>query len=155
VAEARHRRATLADADALALTIRPADAAEVEAWGLTPREALRHSVSGSLLACTTTFDGAVAAMWGVAPGKSWMGGSALGGTRCAWLLTGLLVEAHPFTFHREAKAIAKTLIELWGPLANAVDVRHERSLAWLQRLGGTVDGVLLVNGYPFNVVTLR
>lgn len=155
MAECLHRRATLEDADALAATIRPDDAAEVAAWGLTPRAALRHSLGGSLQAFTTTFNGGVAAMWGVSPGSEWMGGSLLGGTRCVWLLTGRLVDECPFTFWRESKRVAAALVAHWGPLANAVDVRHRRAFAWLARLGGTVDGSLLVNGHLFHVVTLR
>ena len=150
-----HRPATHADADALADSMREADRAEVVAMGLDVRAAAHHSIEASIEAFATDFDGSLACMWGVSPGKAFLGGGTLGGPVVGWLLTTTVVDAHPRAFWRESKHVAAALLQRWGTLANLVDVRHTRALSWLAGLGGVFGAEVQFGAAPFRCVTLR
>src|SRR5436305_3078906 len=89
VSEAHVVPATLAHADALSL--RPGDAREIEAFGLTPREALARSLARSIWADAYLIGGEVAALMGLTLS------TLVGGVAMPWLLTG-----HPVDRHRKA-----------------------------------------------------
>lgn len=150
-----HRRATLADAHALAVSMRPEDVEELAAWGSTPRESLERGLASSLCCFALELRGRLACMWGVTAAPGW-GGSVLGGVRCGWMLASSLVDDGRYhrAFWRESKLVSAAAVQTWGPLTNAVDERNGRARAWLTRLGARWTQPLDVNGHPFLVFVL-
>jgi hypothetical protein len=138
------------DAVELARRMRREDADEVEATGgFTPLEAILTSMRYSEEAWTATFDGEVAAMYGVARLARRNG--------AAWLLTSDLVERHAKTFWKACCRELPKLFERWDVLANAIDQRHEKAVRWARRLGFFLFPAEPYGaaGLPFHMFTVR
>jgi hypothetical protein len=133
--------ATLAHAERLVL--RPADAAEVAALGLTPCEGLRRSLARALWAETYLIEGEVAAMVGL--GLS----SLAGGHGVPWLLTGPACERHRKRFLLESRRQVARMLATASPLINYVHAGHLSAVRWLAWLGFTLDAPVMINGRPF------
>ena len=82
---------------ARAIRLRPGDAREIAAMGLTPIAAFEQSMSRSLWAQAYVIDGEVAALVGLAIN------SILGGVGAPWLLTGRPVDRHRKLFLQETR----------------------------------------------------
>jgi hypothetical protein len=128
------RKATLADAEVLAPKLREADVIEVRrSAGYAPLEALVRSVVASEgRALTLLFDGEIAAMGGLAtPGL-------IAHIGVPWLLTSDLVERHPVTFFRLAKAAVEHWSKECPTLFQFVDEEHVSARRFLTHLGFTI-----------------
>ena len=108
--------------------LRMGDLLEVTCLGVTPAEALRASLAGSIYARTGMVDGRVAAMWGV-------GGSPLGGIGEPWLLTTPAVEAIPVRFVRTARDEVGEMLRLFPVLSNYVSVQYRQACKMLEVIG--------------------
>ncbi len=133
--------ATMAHAEAIVL--RPGDAAEVAALGVTPAEALRLSLVRSLWAEAYVVDGEVAAIVGL--GLS----SMLGGHGVPWLLTGPACERHKRRFLVESRRQVERMRTTVLPLINFVHADYGRALRWLTWLGFSIEAPVPLNGVPF------
>lgn len=128
------RPATIADCEALAPRMRYADALEVKrSAGFAPLEALvRSYVETNGRSTAIYFDGEIAAVGGIVPVP------ALGPVAAPWLLTSDVVERHPVTFFR----IAKATIDIWNRdypvLMQLVDEEYVAACRFLRRLGFTL-----------------
>lgn len=133
----------------LADTMRPGDAAEVRAQGLSPSEALMESLDRSTHAWTALSDGLPIAMWGVRSEDILAPGAVV------WCLTGQGVENHKVAFLRHSRAFVKHLRNTYYDAWNIVDSRYEGALRWVEWLGFTVCGEVRIGDVPFYLVTLR
>lgn len=133
--------ATMAHARALAL--RPGDAMEIAALGVTKEAALHDSMVRSLWAETYLVDGAPAAMLG-------LGLSAfVGGHGVPWMLTGPLCERHKKRFLVESRRQVARMLDRISPLVNYVHADYGRAVRWLEWLGFTLDPPAPLHGAPF------
>lgn len=124
--------------------MREIDRLECQAFGQSPRIALRLGYLGSTLCWTGCVDGRPELMIGASP-RSMMDGSA-----SPWMLG-----------TDEARRRARPMLELAGPILAEMDRRYRRlenfahqtntvTHRWLQRLGFTVeDDVIVFGGEPF------
>lgn len=127
------RPATLDDVPALAPQIREIDAREIHAMDHTTEEGLRLSIADSRWAVVAEIDGRMLAVFGVADM------TLLGGQGCPWLFTSELVERHPRRFFVASQAWLKAIqAEYWSLVVDCAAF-HIRSIAWLKRLGLTVE----------------
>jgi hypothetical protein len=125
--------ATEAHAAALAATIRPDDAAEVEATvgpGVSPLDGLLQSLRGTFaarggLARTLVVDGEVAAIWGVRPLVELQHDTGV-----VWMLTGKVVDRVPRLFAGLSLCEVGRLLQLYRVLLNHIDCRYIRALRW-------------------------
>lgn len=150
------RAATCWDAEQLAATMRPEDAAECEALeGYTPIEALLVSMRQSGGAGALLLGGELAAMFGVleVPPATLIGPS----TGYVWVLTGTAVDRHRRGFWEASRYVLAFYAERFEFLTNLVDGRYGASLRWLQRLGFVVHPPVHVGPQrrPFHSVTYR
>ncbi len=130
-----YKAATLEHAAALADVMRAYDAAEVKAaTGETPLEVLERGVRSSAVSVAVFFDDEIAAIFGIAQAETRE--SALGPSiRCAWFLTGEVVDRHPRTFIRVAKRVQTNFLALCPILYNWVDERYAGAIWLLRHLG--------------------
>jgi hypothetical protein len=119
--------ATLAHAEAIDL--RPGDAREIEALGLTPHEALARSLARSIWANAYLVDGEVAAVMGVTLSN------LVGGVAMPWLLTGRPVDRHRKAFLRLTRDRVGQMLAEHGMLVAQVHAQYREALRWLRWLG--------------------
>jgi len=128
----------------IATRMRAADVAEVEAFGRTPKEALRLGLRGSSLAATVKVDGRPEAMLGVAPvsviegvGRPWMLGTDAV-PRCA---RALLADGH---------AVIGEMRRRFRRLENWVSADNAPAIRLLRRWGFEVGAeAMTVSGVDF------
>lgn len=137
------------DAETLAATMRAADRAELAALDSDPFDAIVRSVRYSAMCHTTTVDGEVACMLGVAPV------SVLSNAGAPWMLgTDLVTRYRGALAHRTGPYITR-MLELYPTLRNHVHARNVVAVRWLQRVGFLLQApVVLPNGevfYPFEM----
>jgi hypothetical protein len=134
----------------IAANMRAADAAEVLAGtGKSPASALSYSLRHSTHAWTVLFDGVPAAMFGVGDLN------IMTRTGAPWCLGTDAVEKHARLFARTSRDFRDQLLRRYSVLRNVVDVRHEKSIAWLKWLGFEFSSVILVNGNGFQIFEMR
>lgn len=124
--------------------MREADRAECAALGLSPKGALRKSLTASVLAYTAKIDGSPAGMFGVTPGNT------LEGVGHPWMLA---TDA-AFDCARPLLTAGPPLIALmhrrFRRLENMVSSDNDRAIRMLKRWGFEVgDMQMLVGGVPF------
>jgi len=119
---------------AMAPHVRQADVDEVyAATGMEIGPALEQSWRLSTHAWAGLIDGEVACIFGVTPYN------LLGGRGIPWMLGTDLVERHALAFLRRSRWCVSTMLRLYNHLENYVDVRNEKSVAWLRWLGFQMD----------------
>lgn len=120
--------ATLAHAEAIEL--RPGDAREVAALGLSQQEAFALSFSRALWA-DAYLDGAgeVAAIVGLSAG------CLLSGVGVPWLLTGKPVDRHRKDFLKLTRAGVARMLRQFPMLTNKVHADYHEAVRWLGWLG--------------------
>lgn len=123
--------ATAEHAEQLIESLRPEDAAEIEACGVSAAEGVRTSFETSDEATTYLFDGEVAAMFGVAV----VGETVLGRSGRFWFLTGRAFAKHPRQFMRAARPLLRALLERYGTLSNVVDARYAAAIRFARSFG--------------------
>jgi hypothetical protein len=116
-------------AHAEAIDLRPGDAREIEALGLSPREGIARSLARSVWADAYIVDGAVAALTGVALHP------LVGGTATPWLLTGQPVDHHRKAFLRLTRARTRAMLAEHGRLVAEVHPEYREAVRWLAWLG--------------------
>lgn len=112
------------------IVLRPGDARELKALGITMPEAFMFSTARPIWAETYLIDGEVAAMVGLSARLS-----LLGDRGEPWLLTGLPVDRHPKTFLRETRAGVARMRAQFPVLANWVHAEYRQAIRWLRWLG--------------------
>jgi hypothetical protein len=117
---------------ARAIVLRPGDAAEIAALGVTQEEGLRTSLERAVWADAYLVDGEVAAILGC--GFS----SLLGGHATPWLITGVPIERVRKSFAKLAKARIAELHAQYGTLVNYVHADYRASLRFMAWLGFVV-----------------
>jgi hypothetical protein len=152
VAEVLIRELRDGDVDALLADLRPADRDEIEAL-LGPgkeRHAVEEGVRRSTLLWVGTIDDRIAAIFGVVPLHM------LGGQGVPWLLGTPLIDRYRGAFMRLNRPYIARMLAVFPQLANVVDARNVKSIAWLKRLGFTIHPPQPVGlaGLPFHVFTL-
>jgi len=128
-------RASVEHAHSLALTMRPADVAELAAGAAAPLDVLMYALRVSELAGTVLVGGVVAAMFGVervGPPPTVLGGRGQGKI---WLLTGHAFVTAALPCARAAQRMLGELLERYAVLWNLVDGRHGDALRFLVLLG--------------------
>ena len=120
-----------AHVSAMSDALRAGDAAEIEAAGFRPGQALWRSYRGSLFARTGFVGGQIAAMWG-------MGGCPLGSIGRPWLLTAPPVENIKVSFVRVGRAEIGLMLAICPELRGYVDARYHRAIRFLEVLGFSV-----------------
>ncbi len=127
--EVRHTRP--ADIDALAPVMRRADTDEVWAsHGMTPGQAIAHSVEQSDRAWTAFIGGDIACMFGVAGPAC-----VLDDTGRPWLLGARTLPRHAVTFFRHSRVWFERMKPGYGGFEGWVDSRNVMSKRWLGWLG--------------------
>jgi hypothetical protein len=116
---------TLADCST---DLRPADAAECIAMGLTPEQSLILSMKDSLGAFCVEVDGKPLAFWGYS-------GALIGGEVYGWLLTCPGIEDHKFRFARSSQRVTEWLLSTYTRIIIVVHKDHTLSRKWLAWLG--------------------
>lgn len=78
--------------------------------------------------------------------------NVLAGGRQPWLLGTVMVDSHAREFARQSRPELSRLVAKYGRLANMVDVRSRRTVAWLRWLGFTIYAPepYGVGGLPFH-----
>ena len=119
--------ATAAHAERIEL--RPGDAREIAALGLTMPQAFAVSTARPVWAETYLIDGEIAAMGGLSVH------SLLGGRGVPWLLTGRPVDRHPRLFLEATRAGVARMRAHFPVLANWVHAEYRQTIRWLGWLG--------------------
>jgi hypothetical protein len=114
---------------ARSIELRPGDAAEIAALGLTREEGLGLSLARALWADAYLVDGEVAAIVGL--GLPAM----LGRVATPWLLTGRPVDRHRKEFLRLTRARVELMRREWALLVNYVHADYAQAIRWLTWLG--------------------
>lgn len=112
-----------------------------------PRLTLQMSADMSSRVETCLIDGAVAAVWGIAPWESY---------GVPWMLGTPLINDHPKTLIEESKHQLQLMLSEYDHLRQWVDVRNEASVRWLKRLGFTFHDAIPYGTsgelfYPFEI----
>jgi hypothetical protein len=132
--------------------LRPEDAAECDALGMLPPEAIAVSVKESLEAFQIFLGNEVIATWGYFPS------SPLGNSCSVWMLSGEAANKHKFYVARESKRLLNILLNQYPCLVVMVDVRYTRSRKWLIDFLGfktTGYGMLSPSGVSFEYLTIK
>lgn len=115
------------------INLRPGDAAEIAALGVTKEEGLRKSLDRSLWAETYFVDGEPAAIMGVVLP------CLLGRTASPWLMTSPLVEREWNFFLRHCRIKVGEMLAEWDVLMNYVHADYRSAVRWLRWLRFTID----------------
>lgn len=105
------------------------DVDEVAAMNMTPIEALRWSLEGSLVAHAALIDGEPISMWGCAPT------ALLGDKAVVWMLGTPKLRQNAKTLLRISRQFIQDMQARYPVLECWVDSRHERAMRWTQWLG--------------------
>jgi hypothetical protein len=136
---------------ARSIDLRPGDAVEIDALGLTLREAFDMSMVRAVWADAYLLDGEVAALVGVSVL------SMLGGEGVPWLLTGTPVDRCKRDFLRLTRAGVARMRHQFPVLTNFVHAEYVQSVRWLRWLGFTIAPAqpFGAKGASFHQATLR
>lgn len=118
------------DIEHLNTYLRAADRAEITASsGPDTLATIRRSVDRSTMLAVATVDGDLACIFGLVPT------SILTGTGAPWMLGTDVLDANSRSLMRMCRGYIGAMLAECPHLENAVDVRNERSVRWLKRLG--------------------
>jgi hypothetical protein len=134
VGSLRFRPALPTDADDLLADLRPEDRQEADAL-LGPGkadDAIRTSLKNSLMAWSAVDDEGVVFIFGLVML------SVVGSEGSPWMVGTTRTERYPRELVREGRAYIARMLKAAPLLANAVDARNKRSIAWLKRIGFTI-----------------
>jgi hypothetical protein len=136
---------------ARAIVLRPGDAREIAAHGVTQEEGLRLSLERSLWADAYLAAGEVAAILGC--GSNCL----LGGYATPWLITGMPVDRHRKEFLRLTKARIEELRTEHPVMVNWIHAPYVESLRWARWLGFTVEPPTAMGprGEPFCRIVMK
>lgn len=126
------RQATLDDAVAVAYNLRWQDIAELQAMrgeDVNVRDALVSAVRRSSHCWAACKDGAVLAVFGVAPI------SLLEGLGSPWLLATPQAERCAGALVKQGREYISIMQRIYPRMVNFVDARNRKSIRWLKRLG--------------------
>lgn len=124
------RRATEADAERLAKTLRAADRAELfAATGKPSGLVVKEAVAASDEPIVGLIDGELACIFGIELED------ALLRRGCVWMLTSDVVERHPLRFLRAVRAVMPQVTADYDYLFNHVYVKNTTAIHWLKWLG--------------------
>ncbi|CAB3624700.1 hypothetical protein [Achromobacter pestifer] len=132
------RAAAPADAFELAADLRPQDAEEIRAMHGTHAdlaEAIRHSIALSTHAWTAHVEGRIAMVGGVSNLGTLLGDNI----GSPWLLGSSQMFRRPGALTRTGRRYVAFMHTIYPELRNFIDHRNAVSIAWLQRLGFTVQ----------------
>ncbi len=129
MAEATYRKATEADARALASNMREPDVRECRAAGSEPLEAALAGVRDSAYCWALEIDGELAALFGVVTL------SALSTTAGVWLLGTTVANRHKRRFTIAIGDIVEQLLERYVVLTNSVHIANTDPVKWLKFAG--------------------
>lgn len=133
------------DAAALAARLRQEDAFKVLAErGMTLEQVVEDSIARSLETWVWEVDGVPGCMWGFVK-KSLIGSHGV----VAWMLTTPAVIEHRRTFWQGSRRFLAAALDRFGRIDGHCDARFLQSVAWLQRLGFTLDEPEEFMGVPF------
>mgnify|MGYP001587154290 CR=1 FL=1 len=134
----------------LALNLRAGDAAEIEAAGMTAREALWRSYRTATRARTAFVGDEIAAMWGIA-------GCPLGRIGKPWLLTAPPIEHAKLAILREGRYEVLEMLSIFSELRGYVDGRYHRALRLLDALGFSLSAEFPFGpfGVGFRIYSMR
>lgn len=129
--------ADFAQAEYIAAYMRRDDAAECAALGMTPREAIMHSLQSSLVArCALDGDTPVA-MWGVTPYCALLGDIGL-----CWMLTTPDARRHPRDILSRSRAFRDDCQSIYSTLVCVVDLQYYQAVRWVEWLGFRRKGIV-------------
>jgi hypothetical protein len=127
------RPATIADAYALARSLRAGDRASIASVGMDPRVVLRTTFRHSLAPPKAAFvDDMIAAMWG-------MGGNILSETAEVWLFAAPAIERVPFTFEQVAGAEIAGILAIKRRLETYGAADYAKAIRLFETLGFHID----------------
>jgi len=139
------RKATIQDANHVALNMREADKNEVMASdGELPVPAVLRAYNRSDKCLSLIIDDEAACVFGVAPL------SLLGSVGSPWMLGTDLITKNPLTFLRKSQNVVLDMQKSYATLINYIDSRNEFSLAWAKWVGFDVSEDTELRG-PFNM----
>lgn len=116
-----------------AIDLRPGDAREIAAHGVTKEEGLRRSLDRAIWADAYMAEGEVAAILGC--GFSCL----IGGHATPWLITGRPVDRHRKEFLRLTRARIDELRTQYPVMVNWIHAPYVESLRWARWLGFRVE----------------
>jgi hypothetical protein len=109
--------------------LRPADAAECVAWGVTPQEALTESIELSWQSYLTSFGGEPLCVWGYRPTN------VLAQLVDMWMLSTPAVGQRGVMFARESDRLCRGLLREFRSIRVLVSRDHALAVRWLEWLG--------------------
>lgn len=138
------RESHAGDVYSLAASLREGDRAEVEAFGLDARHAIRASYRHAILRRTYIVDGEIAAMSG-------LGGAMLSEQGNPWLMTAPIVERVPVAFLKIARQQLAEMLRQRRFLFNYVLASYTQACRLLEVLGFVLDPAVPMGpqGLPF------
>lgn len=153
--EVLFREPTARDLVELAGNLRAADAAELEACGLGPEQAVLDSWSTSEVAFSLLLGGELAGVFGRTVPRN--EGSVAGGRSVVtvWLLTTPVVDRHRFTFLRLSRPTVRRLLRGVEYAEQAVDSRYTSCLRWAAWLGFELGAPVPVGPHRASFVPIR
>lgn len=122
-------RASERHCDYVAAHMRPEDAAEAAAFGLTPLNALRDSLVGAAVAETALVHSVPCAMWGANPITTLTGDALL------WMLGTAEVPRHKRALLRMSREFVDRVAAKYDPLYCVVNADYASSIRWVKWLG--------------------
>lgn len=154
MAKLKIQPAQISDAVLLAADLRAADVQELHAmhgdWA-DLEEVIADGISRSIETCWTAFeDDQIIMIGGAAPGPKSLVANGFG---IPWLLASNAFDDRGVMLTKTTRRHMVALLKKYQFLANYVDARHERSIAWLKRLGFVVsEGTYPAGAYglPFH-----
>lgn len=126
--------------------LRQADVTEIEAIGLTPKQALKDSFEESVERYTVKLKGKPIAMFGLNPDDF------LGKKAKIWILATDDLKIIQRRFTKHSKDFINEAFEKYSVLYNFIDVRNTDSIKWLEWLGASFNDPIPygVNGEMFS-----
>jgi hypothetical protein len=127
------RKSVRADVDFISTRMRKSDIDEIWASNhVEPKEALMRGLDNAIY-CQTIENGTPIAMFGICPHD------LLGHSATIWMLGTDSLDKIKFKFLRHSREYVDAMLDYYYYLDNYVDVRNEKSIAWLKFLGATFD----------------
>ena len=136
------RDSTVCDVYALASNLRPADRAEVEALGISPRDGIRRSYRHAILRRTYLIDGEIAAMSGLC-------GAMLSDIGEPYLMTTPIAATMPISFVKLARDAVDEMLAQRMRLEGYVAASYTGAIRLLDMLGFSLGEPRLIRNTPF------